>query len=87
MHVHMYVWYMNMNMLVVHYENVWENKLIKIHVNTSLFLFCSKVYQNEGWRALFKGGFCRILVIAPLFGIAQGVYFLGIGEHIVGFFK
>lgn len=45
----------------------------------------TKVYTKEGWRAFFKGGFCRILVIAPLFGIAQGVYFLGIGEHIVGF--
>ncbi|XP_048766700.1 mitochondrial glutamate carrier 2-like [Ostrea edulis] len=47
----------------------------------------TKVYGKEGWRAFFKGGFCRILVIAPLFGIAQGVYFLGIGESIVDFFS
>lgn len=34
-----------------------------------------------------KGAGCRALVIAPLFGIAQGVYFLGIGERILKCFE
>ena len=40
--------------------------------------------RTEGWRALFKGGFCRMLVMAPLFGIAQMVYYFGVGEFILG---
>lgn len=43
-----------------------------------------KTYRTEGWRALFKGGACRMLVIAPLFGIAQTVYFLGVAEMLLG---
>jgi solute carrier family 25 glutamate transporter 18/22 len=35
-------------------------------------------------KAFFKGGACRVMVIAPLFGIAQVVYFLGIGEYLLG---
>lgn len=41
--------------------------------------------KNEGPRAFFKGGLCRIMVIAPLFGIAQMVYYLGVGEWILGY--
>jgi solute carrier family 25 glutamate transporter 18/22 len=43
-----------------------------------------KTYKNEGVKAFFKGGACRVMVIAPLFGIAQVVYFLGIGEYLLG---
>ncbi|XP_078000221.1 mitochondrial glutamate carrier 2-like [Glandiceps talaboti] len=43
-----------------------------------------KVWKQEGWTAFFKGGGCRVLVIAPLFGIAQGVYYVGVGEYILG---
>ncbi|ALC45904.1 CG12201, partial [Drosophila busckii] len=43
-----------------------------------------KTLKHEGPKAFFKGGFCRIIVIAPLFGIAQMVYFLGVGELILG---
>ncbi|XP_032596002.1 mitochondrial glutamate carrier 1 isoform X2 [Drosophila grimshawi] len=43
-----------------------------------------KTLKYEGPKALFKGGLCRMIVIAPLFGIAQMVYFLGIGERILG---
>ncbi|GCB70422.1 hypothetical protein scyTo_0008575 [Scyliorhinus torazame] len=39
-----------------------------------------KIWRNEGARAFLKGAYCRALVIAPLFGIAQVVYFLGIAE-------
>jgi len=41
--------------------------------------------KHEGWRAFFKGGACRMMVIAPLFGIAQTVYFLGVAESILGY--
>uniref|UniRef100_A0A1B0FPT5 Mitochondrial glutamate carrier 2 n=1 Tax=Glossina morsitans morsitans TaxID=37546 RepID=A0A1B0FPT5_GLOMM len=43
-----------------------------------------KTFETEGVRAFFKGGLCRVMVIAPLFAIAQMVYFLGIGERICG---
>lgn len=45
----------------------------------------SKVFRNEGPKAFFKGALCRILVIAPLFGIAQTVYYLGVAEYILGY--
>nr|XP_016849106.1 PREDICTED: mitochondrial glutamate carrier 2 isoform X2 [Anolis carolinensis] len=46
-----------------------------------------KVWIHEGPIAFMKGATCRALVIAPLFGIAQGVYFIGIGEYVMDFFK
>ncbi|KAK6170166.1 hypothetical protein SNE40_018629 [Patella caerulea] len=46
-----------------------------------------KVLKNEGPKALFKGALCRILVIAPLFGIAQTVYYLGVAEYLLGIEK
>uniref|UniRef100_A0A8C4QJI2 Solute carrier family 25 member 22 n=1 Tax=Eptatretus burgeri TaxID=7764 RepID=A0A8C4QJI2_EPTBU len=39
-----------------------------------------KIWTREGPTAFLKGAGCRALVVAPLFGIAQVVYFLGIGE-------
>ncbi|XP_036390639.1 mitochondrial glutamate carrier 1-like [Megalops cyprinoides] len=44
-----------------------------------------KILQREGPSAFLKGAYCRALVIAPLFGIAQVVYFLGVGEFILSF--
>lgn len=44
-----------------------------------------KILRNEGPSAFLKGAYCRALVIAPLFGIAQVVYFLGVGEYILNF--
>ncbi|KAM4617276.1 mitochondrial glutamate carrier 1 [Discoglossus pictus] len=44
-----------------------------------------KIWRSEGPTAFFKGAYCRALVIAPLFGIAQVVYFIGIGEFLLGF--
>ncbi|XP_058046080.1 mitochondrial glutamate carrier 2 isoform X2 [Ahaetulla prasina] len=46
-----------------------------------------KIWIHEGPLAFMKGAGCRALVIAPLFGIAQGVYFVGIGEWIMSFFQ
>ncbi|XP_043505218.1 mitochondrial glutamate carrier 1-like [Polistes fuscatus] len=43
-----------------------------------------KTFVNEGPTAFFKGGACRMIVIAPLFGIAQTVYYLGVAERILG---
>lgn len=45
---------------------------------------CRKILRNEGPSAFLKGAYCRALVIAPLFGIAQVVYFLGIAETLLG---
>lgn len=42
-----------------------------------------KLWAQEGPLAFLKGAGCRALVIAPLFGIAQGVYFVGIGERVL----
>jgi solute carrier family 25 glutamate transporter 18/22 len=44
----------------------------------------TKTLKHEGITAFFKGGLCRMIVIAPLFGIAQTVYFLGVAEKILG---
>ncbi|XP_063216578.1 mitochondrial glutamate carrier 1-like [Bacillus rossius redtenbacheri] len=43
-----------------------------------------KIFQKEGVTAFFRGGACRMIVIAPLFGIAQMVYFLGVAETLLG---
>ncbi|XP_047438077.1 solute carrier family 25 member 55a [Mugil cephalus] len=43
----------------------------------------SKILQKEGPSAFLKGAGCRALVIAPLFGIAQVMYFVGVGEYIM----
>uniref|UniRef100_A0A3Q3VKX7 Mitochondrial glutamate carrier 2 n=1 Tax=Mola mola TaxID=94237 RepID=A0A3Q3VKX7_MOLML len=43
-----------------------------------------RIMKREGPAAFLKGATCRALVIAPLFGIAQGVYFLGVGEAVLG---
>ncbi|XP_069865869.1 mitochondrial glutamate carrier 1 [Dipodomys merriami] len=49
------------------------------------FLDCArKIWRHEGPSAFLKGAYCRALVIAPLFGIAQVVYFLGIAETLLG---
>ncbi|CAJ0563058.1 unnamed protein product, partial [Mesorhabditis spiculigera] len=41
-----------------------------------------KIYDGEGLRALFRGASCRVMVMAPLFGIAQMVYFIGVAEKL-----
>ncbi|KPP75546.1 mitochondrial glutamate carrier 2-like [Scleropages formosus] len=46
-----------------------------------------RIWSREGPSAFLKGATCRALVIAPLFGIAQGVYFLGAGEQVLAVFR
>uniref|UniRef100_A0A8D3E1Q1 Mitochondrial glutamate carrier 1 n=1 Tax=Scophthalmus maximus TaxID=52904 RepID=A0A8D3E1Q1_SCOMX len=41
-----------------------------------------KILTKEGPGAFLKGASCRALVIAPLFGIAQVMYFVGVGEFL-----
>ena len=43
-----------------------------------------KILRTEGPSAFLKGALCRMIVIAPLFGIAQMVYFIGIAEFLLG---
>ena len=43
----------------------------------------TRIVREEGWQAFFKGASCRVLVIAPLFGIAQTVYYLGVAEYLL----
>ncbi|XP_077431942.1 mitochondrial glutamate carrier 1-like [Vanacampus margaritifer] len=44
-----------------------------------------KIMRKEGPSAFLKGATCRALVIAPLFGIAQVVYFVGVGDMLLGY--
>ncbi|EDV49444.2 uncharacterized protein Dere_GG18553 [Drosophila erecta] len=44
----------------------------------------NRTFTEGGVTAFFKGGLCRVMVLAPLFGIAQMFYFLGVGEKILG---
>lgn len=46
-----------------------------------------EIYRKEGLSAFMKGAGCRIFYIAPLFGIAQTVYYLGIGEKVISRFS
>ena len=55
--------------------------------------------KNEGPSAFFKGAACRVMVgkeqifnwivqvMAPLFGIAQMVYYIGVAEYLLGMKK
>ena len=46
-----------------------------------------RTFKQEGVMALFKGAGCRVMVMAPLFGIAQTVYYLGVAEFLLGLGK
>lgn len=56
---------------------------VSLHKQAHFFFLHSKLLQKEGPTAFLKGAGCRALVIAPLFGIAQVMYFVGIGEYIM----
>lgn len=42
-----------------------------------------RILVDEGPAALFKGALCRMMVMAPLFAIAQTVYYIGVAEFIL----
>uniref|UniRef100_A0A2A4JG98 Mitochondrial glutamate carrier 2 n=1 Tax=Heliothis virescens TaxID=7102 RepID=A0A2A4JG98_HELVI len=52
---------------------------------TSIMDCITTTMRHEGPTAFFKGGACRMIVIAPLFGIAQTVYYLGVAEYLLGY--
>jgi solute carrier family 25 glutamate transporter 18/22 len=41
--------------------------------------------KTESKSAFFKGSVARVCVIAPLFGIAQMFYYLGVAEKLLGY--
>jgi hypothetical protein len=42
-----------------------------LFVYNNCILSVRKIFKNEGPTAFLKGALCRMIVIAPLFGIAQ----------------
>lgn len=60
---------------------------VKFSFKLSIKFICifSTTLKREGVTAFFKGGACRMMVIAPLFGIAQTVYYIGIAEYLLGY--
>lgn len=50
-------------------------------ISASLF---SQILRTEGPTALLKGAGCRMMVIAPLFAIAQTIYYIGVAERLLG---
>lgn len=42
------------------------------------------IYSEEGHKSFWRGAQARAITIAPLFGIAQSMYCLGIGEQFLG---
>lgn len=58
----------------------------------NIYLFdCDDLYRDilkhEGPTAFFKGGVCRMMVMAPLYGIISAVYHIGIAEKLLGVAK
>jgi len=68
--------------------DVIKTRLQSIHQGTRKYngiIDCfKKIYKEEGLRAFLRGAQARAIAIAPLFGIAQSVYCIGIGERILG---
>lgn len=62
----------------------WNVSISSTVCDLCLFLWSySKIFRREGPSAFLKGAGCRALVIAPLFGIVQVMYFIGVGEFIM----
>ena len=67
--------------ICIYFHNIFQ---LSVPPRLAFEFVCSSILRDEGPRAFFKGGACRMIVIAPLFGIAQMVYFFGVGEAILG---
>ncbi|XP_076810899.1 mitochondrial glutamate carrier 1-like isoform X1 [Clavelina lepadiformis] len=68
--------------------DVVKTRLQSIHHTTRNYngiLDCFRqMYKEEGLRTFMRGAQARAVAIAPLFGIAQTVYHLGVGEAFLG---
>ncbi|XP_028409195.1 mitochondrial glutamate carrier 1-like isoform X2 [Dendronephthya gigantea] len=47
----------------------------------------TQIYKHEGLGSFFKGAVPRIMVIAPLFGIAQAVYNFEVSQRLIEVYK
>ncbi|XP_050309413.1 mitochondrial glutamate carrier 1-like isoform X2 [Anthonomus grandis grandis] len=56
-------------------------------VYSSIFDAFLDILKTEGPRAFYKGGACRILVIAPSYAVIQSLYYLGVAEWLLGIEK
>jgi len=68
--------------------DVVKTRLQSIHAGTRKYngiADCiTRIYKEEGLRAFTRGAQARAIAIAPLFGIAQSIYCLGLGERLLG---
>lgn len=52
--------------------------------DTNALLSYSRITREEGAISFLRGAVPRAWAIGPLFGIAQTVYYLGVGETLFG---
>lgn len=71
-------------MLTVLCKMILIKIIFMLIINNLILIYFRKTLRNEGPLAFFRGGACRMIVIAPLFGIAQTIYYLGVAERILG---
>lgn len=68
--------------------DIVKTRLQSIHAGTRKYdgiADCiTRIYREEGLRTFCRGAQARAMAIAPLFGIAQSIYCLGLGERIIG---
>jgi len=68
--------------------DVVKTRLQSIHAGTKKYdgiVDCiQRIYKEEGIKTFARGAQARAIAIAPLFGIAQAIYNLGLGEMVVG---
>lgn len=65
----------------MNFDSLERNKILDFF---NILFYFRNIMRYEGPTAFFKGGACRMIVIAPLFGIAQTVYYLGVAEYLLG---
>ena len=53
-------------------------------VRFKCFFFSRRIYNEEGIKSFLRGTIPRAWAIGPLFGIAQTVYYVGVGERLFG---
>lgn len=78
---------LDVKILIYNILNLNREKIVWELILWTLLFVLRKIMKNEGPSAFFKGAACRMIVIAPLFGIAQTVYYLGVAERLMGIHK